>query len=59
MEKFFVRVCDVHDVSKLNRINYLFKTKQIKKYHDKEGYRVYDEQEYQNAIKKKTGKRVK
>ena len=56
--KFYIRVKDVKDISKINRINYLFRTKQIKKYVDKEGYVVFDQDEYINVVKKKRGKKV-
>ena len=56
--KFFIRVCDVKDKSKINRLNYLFRTKQIKKYVDKYGYVVFDQEEYSNVIDKKRGKKV-
>lgn len=58
-EKFYIRVKDVKDKSKLNRINYLFRTKQITKYVDKYGYVVFDQDQYANVIEKKRGKKVK
>lgn len=58
-EKFYIRVCDVKDKSKVNRINYLFRTKQIKKYIDKYGYVVFSQEEYANVVDRKRGKKVK
>ena len=58
-EKFYIRVSEVKDKSKINRLNYLFRTKQIKKYVDKYGYVVFDQEEYANVIEKKRGKKVR
>lgn len=58
-EKFYIRVKDVKDKSKLNRINYLFRTKRITKYVDKYGYVVFDQDQYANVIEKKRGKKIK
>lgn len=54
----YIRVNDVKDKSKVNRINYLFRTNQIQKYQDEEDYVCFDQEEYLLCQRKKTGRKM-
>lgn len=53
-----IRVCDIKDVSKLNRINYLFRIGKLTKYVDKQGYVCFRQDEYLSVKKEKRGKKT-
>lgn len=54
-----IRVSEVKDISKVNRINYLFRTGQLTKYVDAKGYACFDQEEYLLCKKKKPGRKIK
>lgn len=54
---YYIRVRDIKDKSKLNRINYLFRTKKIKKYKDNQNYVCFDQEQYENVVNDKRGRK--
>lgn len=55
---YYVRCKDIKDKSKLNRINYLFRKKKIKKYIDNESYVCFDLDQYESVVNEKRGRKI-
>lgn len=53
-----IRVCDINDVSKTNRVKYLFRIGKLKKYVDKQGYVCFRQDEYIKIKNEKRGKKT-
>lgn len=53
-----IRVCDIKDVSKTNRVKYLFRVGKLKKYVDKQGYICFRQDEYIKIKNEKRGKKT-
>lgn len=53
-----IRVCDIKDGSKTNRVKYLFRIGKLKKYVDKQGYICFRQDEYIKIKNEKRGKKT-
>lgn len=54
----YIRINDI-PINYRNRINYLFRTKKIKKYRDEGKYICFDEEEVDNIKNEKRGRKIK